>query len=167
MLADIGRQPDVLMTLAGRAGEIRARAAALDAGSGRVFVTSCGDGHFAGLAATQWARRLGLDWHAVGPLDLLVTAGDLKPGDRIVAVSMSGNVDRTVEAARMTEEKGLALLALVNGGGGRLGAIAGARISLDLPDIAPFLCGTASYTATLAALMLIAEGFAGTQTLDL
>jgi fructoselysine-6-P-deglycase FrlB-like protein len=167
MLRDIGRQPDVLTTLAGRAAEIRAAAAGLGGGGGRVFVTGCGDGLFAGLAATGRARRLGLDWRAVGPLDLLVGAADLRPDDRIVAVSMSGNVDRTVEAARMAEDKGLAVLALVNGGGGRLGAIAGARISLDLPDIAPFLCGTASYTATLAVLMTIAEGFAGADGLDL
>lgn len=167
MLADIGRQPDVLAALAGRAAEIRAAAAALGVGAGRVFVTGCGDGHFAALAAEAHARRLGLDWRALGPLDLMVASFDLRPDDRIVAVSMSGNVDRTVEAAGMAQAKGLAVLALVNGGGGRLGAIARARISLDLPDIAPFLCGTASYTATLAVLMMIAEGFAGARGHDL
>jgi glucosamine 6-phosphate synthetase-like amidotransferase/phosphosugar isomerase protein len=74
---------------------------------------------------------------------------------------MSGNVDRTVEAAQAVDAQGVPMLALVNGGGGRLGAIAQAKVSLDLADVAPFLCGTSSYTATVTALMLLAGGAAG------
>ena len=161
MLADIGRQPGVILSLLARAEEFRAAGSSLGGKAGRVFITSCGDGHFAAEATGAFARRLGLDWRACGPLDLLVEADELRDADRVIAVSMSGNVDRTVEAARMADDGGLAILALVNGGGGKLGAIARTKISLDLPDIAPFLCGTASYTATLMALMLLAEGMAG------
>lgn len=167
MLEDVGRQPAVLRSLAARGQAFRAAGASLGGRQGRVFVTSCGDGLFAAEAASAFAGRLGLDWHVAGPLDLLVRADELRSGDRVVAISMSGNVDRTVEAARMVEARGLPILALVNGEGGKLGAIAKARISLDLPDIAPFLCGTASYTATLAALLLVAEGMAGGSALDL
>jgi fructoselysine-6-P-deglycase FrlB-like protein len=80
---------------------------------------------------------------------------------------MSGNVDRTIEAARAAAAAGVPILALVNGTGGRLGEIAGAKISLDLPEIAPFLCGTASYTLTLAALLALAAGAAGAPPPDL
>lgn len=161
MLDDVGRQPGVLADLLARAGDFRAAGASLGGRDGRVFITSCGDGHFAAEAAGSFAGRLGLDWRACGPLDLLLAAEDLRADDRVIAVSMSGNVDRTVEAAGMADDRGLAILALVNGEGGKLGAIARTKISLDLPDVAPFLCGTASYTATLAALMLLAEGMAG------
>ena len=167
MLEDVGRQPVVLRALARRADAFRAAGASLGRTDGRVVVTSCGDGHFAGEAASSFATRLGLDWHVVGPLDLLVRADELRSGDRILAISMSGNVDRTVEAARLAQARGLSILAIVNGDGGKLGTIARTKISLDLPDIAPFLCGTASYTATLAALMLVAEGLEGEPRLDL
>jgi fructoselysine-6-P-deglycase FrlB-like protein len=166
MLDDVRRQPGVLASLLARAEEFRAAGASLGGRQGRVFVTSCGDGHFAAEAVGDFAGRLGLDWRASGPLDLLLAADTLRD-DRVIAVSMSGNVDRTVEAAGMADARGLAILALVNGGGGKLGAIARTKISLDLPDVAPFLCGTASYTATLAALMLLAEGMAGAAGGDL
>ena len=38
---------------------------------------------------------------------------------------------------------------------GRVGGLGIPKISLNLPSLAPFLCGTASYMATLAALALL------------
>lgn len=162
MRADMARQPEAIATLLTRAPAFLTAGAALAPGAGgRVFVTGCGDGAFAAEAAGDFARDLGLDWRAVGALDLVLSAHRLTAADRVIAISMSGNVDRTVAAAHAASEAGAMLLALVNGRGGRLGEIAGARMSLDIPDIAPFLCGTSSYTATIAALMLLAAGAAG------
>ncbi len=160
MRRDIARQPEILRALAARGAAFAACGAQhLRPGvGGRVFITGCGDGIFAAQAASAVARRCGLDWRPIGALDLVLDVAQLRATDRVLAISMSGNVDRTVEAAQATAAAGVPLLALVNGAGGRLGAIAGARISLDLPELAPFLCGTASYTATLAALMLLAAG---------
>ena len=161
MRADMARQPAVIAALLARAPGFLAAGAALAPGAGgRVFVTGCGDGAFAAEAAGDFARDLGLDWRAIGALDLLLSAHRLSAADRVIAISMSGNVDRTVAAARAAAAAGAPLFALVNGDGGRLGGIAGARLSLDMPDIAPFLCGTSSYTATIAALMLLAAGAA-------
>jgi fructoselysine-6-P-deglycase FrlB-like protein len=162
MRADMARQPEVIAGLLARAPEFVAAGAALAPGAGgRVFVTGCGDGIFAAEAAAEFATDLGLDWRPVEALDLLLSARRLTPADRVVAISMSGNVDRTVAAAEAAVATGAKLLALVNGKGGRLGEVAGARISLDIADVAPFLCGTSSYTATVAALMLLAAGAAG------
>ncbi len=160
MRRDIARQPEILRGLVSRAAAFAACGAQqLRPGAGgRIFVTGCGDGLFAAHAASAVARRCGLDWRPLGALELVLSASQLRAADRVLAISMSGNVDRTVEAAQATVAAGVPLLALVNGAGGRLGALAGARISLDLPDLAPFLCGTASYTATVAVLMLIASG---------
>lgn len=170
MRRDMERQPEVLADLLRRADAFRSAGAAVLAPGvgGRIFVCGCGDGLFAAQAATGYAETLGLDWRAVGPLDLMLAAADLRDGDRIVSISMSGNVDRTVEAAQAIQERGAPLLALVNGDGGRLGSIATRKISLELADVAPFLCGTASYTATILALMLLAQGAAGrAESLDI
>jgi glucosamine 6-phosphate synthetase-like amidotransferase/phosphosugar isomerase protein len=163
MLADIARQPDVLAGLIGRTSAFEAAGEALRPGpGGRLFVAGCGDGLFAAEAAGLFAAEARLDWRPIGALDLVLSAARLTPQDRVICISMSGNVDRTVEAATAVAGAGVPLLAMVNGEGGRLGSIATAKISLDLPDIAPFLCGTASYGATIAALMMIASGASGT-----
>lgn len=162
MRADIARQPEVIAALLRRAPEFLEAGARLAPGEGgRLFVAGCGDGAFAAEAASGLASDLGLDWRPIGALDLLLGAHRLRPSDRVIVISMSGNVDRTVAAAEAAIASGVGVLALVNGAGGRLGAIAPHRISLELADITPFLCGTASYTATIAALMLLAAGAAG------
>ena len=158
---DIDRQPEVLAALLARADDFAGvgKRVLQPGPGGRTFVTGCGDGYFAAIAAQAVAQRAGLDWRPIGALDMVLAAEQLTPADRVIAISMSGNVDRTVEAAVAVKAAGTPLLALVNGSeGGRLGQGATARISLELDDIAPFLCGTASYTATLLALMMLAGG---------
>lgn len=163
MLRDMARQPRVLAGLLSRVGEFEAQGQDLltPGPGGRLFVCGCGDGLFAARAASGWAEEAGLDWRPIGALDLVLQVGRLTGADRVIAISMSGNVDRTVEAARAATAQGVPLLALVNGGGGRLGAVARGMVSLDLSDEAPFLCGTASYTATVMALILLAVGASG------
>ncbi len=163
MLRDVRRQPETLAALLARADEFAGagREVLRPGPGGRVFACGCGDGLFAAVAARGLAEALGLDWRPIGALDLVLSAGRLTSADRVIAISMSGNVDRTVEAATAVDARGVPLLALVNGGGGRLGAIARAKVSLDIADVAPFLCGTSSYTATIEALMLLAGGAAG------
>lgn len=164
---DIARQPDVLSTLSARSDAfVTTGGQRLQPGTGgRVFVTGCGDGFFAALAAQAFAESLGLDWRPISALDMVLAAQRLTPMDRVIAISMSGNVDRTVEAARAVQAAGTPLVALVNSAdGGRLGALAVARLSLEISDIAPFLCGTASYTATVYALMALATGASGGRT---
>ncbi len=161
---DIDRQPEVLTALSARGDAFVATGVRqLQPGpGGRVYVTGCGDGFFAALAGQAFAERQGLDWRPISALDMLLAAQRLTPADRVIAISMSGNVDRTVEAARAVQAAGTPLVALVNSAhGGRLGELALARMSLDIDDIAPFLCGTTSYSATLLALMALAAGAAG------
>ena len=169
MRTDIARQPGVLAAFAARVESFAAlgRTVLAPGDGGRLWITGCGDGLFAAIAASRWATECGLDWRPIGAMDMVLAAHRLRPGDRVIAISMSGNVDRTVEAARAVAAADVPMLALVNGNGGRLGEIAGTKISLDLDDVAPFLCGTASYTATLAALLTIAAGAANCNPPDL
>ncbi|KQT46351.1 hypothetical protein ASG43_12070 [Aureimonas sp. Leaf454] len=155
MLQDIRRQPRVLSSILDRREEI-ARFAAdhLDPrASGRLHAFGSGDGWFAARAAfhgTGAVATSGLDF-------LLNVAPTLGPDDRAVAISMSGNVDRTLEGAEAALARGAGLSVLTNGEGGRLGALGGPRLSLDIADLAPFLCGTSSYTATAAVLGFLAR----------
>jgi glucosamine 6-phosphate synthetase-like amidotransferase/phosphosugar isomerase protein len=165
---DIDRQPDLLAALAARADAFAqtGRRVLQPAAGGRLFVTGCGDGYFAAQSAAAHAERAGLDWRPTHALDMVLAAPRLTAADRVIAISMSGNVDRTVEAAVAVQAAGVPLVALVNSAdGGRLGGLAAARLSLDIDDVAPFLCGTASYTATVLALMALATGAAGMREL--
>ena len=153
MLADIRRQPAVLREVAARSGEIAAFAQAHlapDAG-GRTVVFGSGDGWFAARAASAGSDVLvaGSGLEVLGHLALR-----LGPQDRALAISMSGNVDRTVEAARALKARGVPIAALTNSAGGRLAGLGAPNHRLGLDDLAPFLCGTASYLATLATLLL-------------
>jgi glucosamine 6-phosphate synthetase-like amidotransferase/phosphosugar isomerase protein len=164
MLADIRRQPEALAALLARAIEIRACGARhLAPGpGGTIRSAGCGDGLFASIAASDAFAALGLPYAPDTALAAAIHgATRFVPADRMIAISMSGNVDRTAEAAERAAACGAAVVALCNGSGGRVARSAAARVSLELADIAPFLCGTSSYTATLAALFLLAEGAAG------
>jgi glucosamine 6-phosphate synthetase-like amidotransferase/phosphosugar isomerase protein len=164
MLADVRRQPEVLAALAARADEFRdCGAAHLAPGiGGTVRGVGCGDGWFASVAtAAAIGEGLGLPYAPDGALATAIYGLQrIGAADRVAAISMSGNVDRTVEAAQQAVAAGAKVLALCNGAGGRVAQVAHARISLDIVDAAPFLCGTSSYTATIAALLRLAEGAA-------
>ena len=105
MLADIFRQPRVLGDVVSRTGEIAAFAAQrLRPAEGRRCVLfGSGDGWFAARAATSATglaeARSGLDF-------TLNVAPDLGPTDRVLAISMSGNVDRTLEGATLARASG-------------------------------------------------------------
>lgn len=152
MLADIARQPDVLRGLVARLDEINAfRSAHLVPGTGgRIVAFGSGDGWFAArsAAAEGITPATGLEvLGGVGPT--------LGPADRAIAISMSGNVDRTVEAAEVALEACGGTASLTNSDGGRLADLGLPNLSLDLPDIAKFLCGTSSFIATRAVLAAI------------
>ncbi len=151
MLADIRRQPEVLRALATRVPEVSAFVSEhLPAGGGRLVAFGSGDGWFA-------ARSLsGAGITPASGLEILGGVGpELGPQDVAVAISMSGNVDRTVEAAEQALQRAGGVVALTNSTGGRLSDLGLPNISLQLPDIAPFLCGTASFLATRSLLGLL------------
>lgn len=164
MLADMRRQPAALAALLARAGEIQAAGwVARGEAKGRVHAFGSGDGWFAARAATDFARqRLNLRYKAASALEMLAyRAPAMGAADTAVAISMSGTADRTNEAAEAVRARGAGLLALTNGSGGNLAAIAQSKVSLELTDLAPFLTGTTKYTASLLGLMLLLQGMAG------
>ena len=152
MLRDIARTPAVLDALLRRVGELSAFARAhLSPGpDGRLYAFGCGDG----LIAAQAASGPGLV--ACTALDMLAyIAPTLCPADRVLAISMSGNVDRGLEAAEAAQASGAGVAVLTNGAGGKLGSLGLPLFSLDVASMQPFLCGTSTYSATLLALLLL------------
>ena len=164
MLRDVRRQPAALAELLARAFEFRSFAhehLVPDAG-GTLFATGCGDGWFAARAIASLVGGGPHPYRPPSALPFLVyDAPAVGPADRVLVISMSGNVDRSIEAAQAALERGARVALLTNGEGGRAGALGVARMSLGVDAIAPFLCGTTSYTATVLALAL-ALGPAGT-----
>ena len=154
MRADIFRQPAVLRKLAARVPEVAAFVSETlpSQFDGRLIAFGSGDGWFA-------ARSL--SGMGVTPASGLQVLGDVGPKlgarDCVVAISMSGNVDRTVEAAERAQQSAGRVIALTNSAGGRLAELGLPNMSLQLPDVAAFLCGTSSFVMTQAMLRLLAH----------
>lgn len=156
MLDDIRRQPEAAAGLLARAPEFAAFAEKhlRPSDGGGLYAFGSGDGWFAARAVATLAGAAAYCPRPTLQL-LLEDAPSLGPADRVLAISMSGDVDRTLEAVTAARARGCGVALLTNGQGGRVGALGVPRISLDLPSLAPFLCGTASYVATLVALSLM------------
>ncbi len=157
MLADIRRQPAVLAGLAERRQEFLAAGRTLPA-EGLLIAFGCGDGWF---AARTVAASGGLARRIVASTSLGVLLDSTLPPVGAIAISMSGSVDCTNAAARAVRSAGGRCLALSDGDGGALGRIADAVASLHVSEIAPFLTGTARYTASVLGLMMALQGAAG------
>lgn len=151
MLDDIMRQPSLLRGLALSLDEIEVFWREHLADASRLIAFGSGDGWFAARSASSRAGEPGL--LAASGLEI---AGDQGPmitaDDRLIAISMSGNVDRTVEAAARAIEQGGKAVSLTNSAGGRLAELGLPNFSLQIDDVASFLCGTSSFTATRAVL---------------
>jgi glucosamine 6-phosphate synthetase-like amidotransferase/phosphosugar isomerase protein len=152
MLSDITRIPAVISALAARHAEVASFAEThlRPDDDGLLYVYGCGDGLVAAecVADEKIVARTALDF-------LVYDVPRLTPGDRVLAVSMSGNVDRGVEGARAALARGMRLAILTNGDAGQLGATGAPLLSLDIPPIKQFLCGTSTYLGTLFSLLLI------------
>ena len=124
-----------------------------------VVLTGCGDSRFAGLAARlAFERYAGLRCRAVEALELAryevrYVQGD--PPPILFAISYSGEVGRTIEAAATGRRFGWDVVALTGRPQGRLAAEADERLILSVPSLG-FSPGTSTYIAMLAALYLLA-----------
>lgn len=157
MLSDILRQPAVLRGLLARRDAFvgLGQNSLLPGPGGRLFAFGCGDGWFAARAACGMAGRATV---AATSLEMVLLRARLGAADRAIAISMSGSVDRTNEAASYVAGAGGNCIALSNEDGGPLGRIATEIASLHVPDVEKFLPGTTRYSATVLALMFLLEG---------
>lgn len=155
MLAGIRQQSDWLRT---GPRELWAETAALPgAAPPRVYLTGCGDSHYAGLAARQaFERWSGIPTPALPALELSRYEVEHAPaGSWVVCVSNSGKVVRTVEAATRARDNGLRAIGVTYDTGSRLAEAADNTIAYRYGDPG-FGPGTISYLASLTALYVLA-----------
>jgi len=156
MLTGVRRQPE---WLAQGPRELLDESRPLLAGPAppRIYLTGCGDSHYAGLAARlAFERWSGIPTQALPSLELSRYELELAPaGSWAVCVSNSGKVERTVEAAANARARGLLAIAVTYDPESRLAAAADIALPFRYEDPG-FGPGTISYVASLGALFALA-----------
>lgn len=131
----------------------------------KVYLTGCGDSHYAGLAS-----RLAFDKYAgvpTEPAESLEFARYLvdymPPGSLVVGISNSGEVSRTVETLLKAGRRGAHTVAVTGGPNNRLARAGGATIIQTVPSLGeswnPYSIGAlglGNYLASLITLYLLA-----------
>ena len=159
MRREIAMIPDVVSdVLDDPDGHLRDLARTLvDRDVDHLWLTGCGDSAFAGQAAAlAFQRHTTLTAHPVHALDLsryLVRA--LPQASAVVAVSFSGKVGRTTEAALQARRLGHPVFALTHGHDSRLAAASDRVVPLDVVTLG-FSPGTSTYVAMLGSLLRLA-----------
>jgi ribokinase len=150
---------DVLDDADGHVTALAKRLAA--AGTRHLWLTGCGDSAFAGLAAElAFQRHSGLIAHPVHALDLArYRARVLPAGSAVIAVSFSGKVGRTIEAAVQARRAGHQVIALTHAADGPLAVASDEMLPVDVPTLG-FSPGTSTYVAMLCTLLRLAGALA-------
>jgi glucosamine--fructose-6-phosphate aminotransferase (isomerizing) len=123
----------------------------------KLYMTGCGDSYFAGVAAEYaFLRYAGLDAQAVEALNFSRYLADYAPdGSALVAVSNSGKVSRTIEAARQARER-MVTWALTDAPESALAQASHQALLPHIPYVPSGGAGTRSYLASLLSLYALA-----------
>lgn len=159
MRREIATIPDVIASQLGDPGGHVQDLAAWLSGRGieHLYLTGCGDSAFAGhAAALAFQRHSRLRVHAVHALDLArYQVRYLPPASAVLAISFSGKVGRTVEAARQAASFGIPVVALTGAVDGELASVADRVLPADVPSLG-FSPGTSTYVGMLCMLIELA-----------
>jgi fructoselysine-6-P-deglycase FrlB-like protein len=159
-LNEILRQPETLVRLIRRHDEISAMLAPStnDGKFERLYAFGCGDGFFAAEAATRAFTKAGLHgYRGTSSLDFLQShAAFTDIASLLLPISMSGNVDRTVEGLLAGQANNATGLAITNSSSGLLAKDARLSFQLDIEEPKSFMAGTITYTSSLTALFMVA-----------
>jgi glucosamine 6-phosphate synthetase-like amidotransferase/phosphosugar isomerase protein len=128
-----------------------------------VVLTGCGDSYFAGLAARlAFEKFAGVRCLSAEALEFARYYVRYIPRERqplLVAVSYSGEVGRTIEAAGTAERFGWRTVALTGRPEGRLARQVGRPVLMSVPTLG-FSPGTSTYIAMVTALLVLAAELA-------
>lgn len=166
MVAEIDTIPSVIAEQSARLrAPMRALAEELGRPHPEVVLTGCGDSHFAGVGAKLALERdAGVRCQALEALELTRYAVRYIPTEPrpplLVAISYSGSVGRTIEAATTARGFGWRTVALTGRADGRLAQTA-EPILMDVPTLG-FSPGTSTYVAMLTALYTLGAELART-----
>jgi fructoselysine-6-P-deglycase FrlB-like protein len=156
MREQIAGQPAALRALLGRQNEIASIVGRIASGIKRIWAIGHGDSYFAPLAAATAFGRTRLQYDPLLAQELAAyPPPDLDDMALVIALSMSGGVSRTIDAAHAARARGARVLAITNAPDSPLTQAADGVILLGIAEPAPFLAGTVTYTASVMILMMI------------
>lgn len=163
MREQIQSQPVVLRGLLARWDEIGARVARAAGHARRIWAAGHGDSYFAPLAAAA-AFRAWVDLPYAAALAQELAAyppAGLNAEALVIVLSMSGGVGQSVAAAEAARARGARVLGITNAPESRLARAADETIVLNIAEPAPFLAGTATFSASVLSLLTVAGVLAG------
>lgn len=122
-----------------------------------VFITGCGDSFFAGMATQQaFLQHARIFTQAVEAMEYSRYQGLYAPRNSLlIAVSNSGRVSRTIEAAHSGRRR-LGTIAVTDSPDSDLARVATLTVSVGLPPMSSGGTGTHTYLASLLALYVLA-----------
>lgn len=165
MRAQILEQPLVLRSLLARRDEVAKTIERMANGVRHVWALGHGDSYFAPLAAsTAFQAFCSLPYTPVLAQEMAAYPPAEVSNGLVIAVSMSGAVGKTIMAASAAKALGARILAITNVTTSPLTEVASATIYLGIREPMPFLAGTATYTATLVTLLVIALVMGGAES---
>lgn len=124
-----------------------------EAGIEHLYIVGCGDSYFAGIgAALAFHKHAGLDTHAVHAMEMArYRVRYLPPASAVLAISYSGRVGRTIEAAIQARSFGHRVIALTGRRDGPLATYADDCLPIGVPTLG-YSPGTSTYVAMQTAL---------------
>jgi len=163
MRREIAMIPDVVAdVLDDEAGHVRRLARTLvERDVEHLWLTGCGDSAFAGQAAAlAFQRHTPVTVHPVHALDLArYLPRSLPKASAVVAVSFSGKVGRTTEAAVQARRFGHPVFGLTNAAESQLGRAVDEVVPLEVTTLG-FSPGTSTYVAMVGSLLRLAAEIA-------
>lgn len=128
----------------------------------KLFLLGCGDSYFGGLAVKHLLD--GVSDSIILPMSALEFSrygvNQVDQNSTVIAVSMSGNVARTIEGLNVAQEKGAYVVGITNSATGKLYQISKHPILLGLEEEEGWTPGTLTYCGTLYALYRLLIEFA-------
>ena len=123
--------------------------------AGTLWVGGCGDSLFAAQSLTRHFRALGWDMRAASAAEMLWDA-DIRAGDSVIGISISGSTRRTVEAMGRATACGANTLAITLNVDSALSEAARATLVLPFRPISRAIPHGLDYHMTLLALAAVA-----------
>lgn len=153
MMREIDEQPAILNRAA---PELTSMADFLrPSKDGAIWIGGCGDSLFAAQALALHYRLSGWQMRPTSAAEMLWDA-DIKQGDTVVGISMSGSTRRTVEAISASSEKGAKTIAVTLNAQSALAQASGSVMLLPFTPISRAIPHGLDYHMTLLALSSLA-----------
>jgi len=121
----------------------------------RIYIVGCGDSYFAGLAVKNFmSSKLNIACLVMTALEFEAYSVDqVDDGCLVIAISMSGNVTRTISGVKKAQENGAFVIGLTNSTKGKLYNNSTYPIFMDLKENDGWTPGTITYTGTIYNLI--------------